>query len=167
MKRKLSYSAIKKMNKLLGTKSVSGLGRKFSRDSDRDGVPNIMDCQPYNPRKQGIIHSVAAIGARTFLKGEQRERAETFIERKRKQSEAVGEVRAEERQKQRLETARYQERTAGERRRRYIAAGGFGGELRRGFGGVGRAFSGGPVMATSRLAPRRKKKKAKKKRKKK
>ena len=162
-----SYNAIKKMNKLLGTKSVSGLGRKFSRDSDRDGVPNILDCQPYNPRKQGIIHSVASVGARTFLHGEQRERAETFIERKRLQSDDVKEARDEERQKQRLETARFREKTLGERRRRYVAAGGFGGELRRGFGGVGRAFSGGPVMATSRLAPRRKKKKAKKKRKKK
>jgi len=127
-------------------------------------VPNIFDCKPYNPRKQGIIHTIAAAGARTFLKGEQRERAEAYIERKREQSEEVREAREEERQKQRLETVRYQERTAGERRRKYVAAGGFGGELRRGFGGVGRAF-GGPVMAQPRLA-RRRKKKTKKKRKK-
>ena len=158
-----SKSAIQKMNKLLGAGSINSFGRKFSRDSDRDGVPNILDCRPYNPRKQGIIHSVAAVGARTFLKGEQRERAEAFIERKRLQSEAVGEARAEERQKQRLETARYQERTAGERRRKYVAAGGFGGEMRRGFGGVAQAFRG-PVIAGPRLA-RRKKKKAKKTRK--
>ena len=46
------------------------------------------------------------------------------------------------------------------------AAGGLGGEMRRGFGGVAQAFRGGPVMAQPRLAPRRKKK-AKKKRKKK
>lgn len=161
-----SYSAIKKMNKLLGTKGVSGLGRKFSRDSDRDGVPNILDCRPYNPRKQGIIHSVAAVGARTFLKGEQRERAESFIERKRLQSEAVGEAREEERQKQRLETAKYREQMAGERRRKYYAAGGLGGEMRRGFGGVAQAFRSGPVMAKPKLMKRKKKKKSNKKRKK-
>jgi len=34
--------------------------------------------------------------------------------------------------------------------------------MRRGFGGVGKAF-GGPVMASSKLAPRRKKKAKKKK----
>ena len=162
-----SQSAIQKMNKMLGAGSINSFGRKFNKDSDRDGVPNILDCQPYNPRKQGIIHSVAAIGARTFLKGEQRERAETFIERKRVESDAIRDVRREEAQKQRLETARYREKMAGERARKYHAAGGFGGEMRRGFGGVAQAFRSGPVMATSRLAPRRKtKKKSRKKRKK-
>ena len=91
-----SKSAIQKMNKMLGAGSINSFGRKFNKDSDRDGVPNIMDCQPYNPRKQGIIHSVTAIGARTFLKGEQRERAETFIERRRVESDAIRDVRREE-----------------------------------------------------------------------
>ncbi len=162
MKRKTSFSSIKKMNKLLGAGSVKGLGKKFRRDSDKDGVPNILDCQPYNPRRQGIIHSVAAAGARTFLQGEQREKAEAFIERKREQSDEVGEARDKERQTQRLETAKYREKMSGERARRYQAAGGLGGEMRRGFGGVGKAF-GGPVMVSSKLAPRRKKKAKKKK----
>ena len=158
MRRSPSYNAIKKMNKLLDS-------RKFRmKDSDRDGVPDILDCRPHNPRRQGIIHSVASAGARTFLKGEQRERAEAFIERKREQSEEVGEARAEERQKQRLETARYQERTAGEQRRKYVAAGGFGGEMRRGFGGVAQAFRG-PVIAGPRLARKTRKKRRKKRKK--
>ena len=101
------------------------------------------------------------------MKGEQRERAETFIERKRVESDAIRDVRREEAQKQRLETARYREKMAGERARKYHAAGGFGGEMRRGFGGVAQAFRSGPVMATSRLTSRRKtKKKSRKKRKK-
>ena len=162
MKRKTSFSSIKKMNKLLGAGSVSGLGKRFRRDSDKDGVPNILDCQPYNPRRQGVIHSVAAAGARTFLQGEQREKAEAFIEKKREQSDEVGEARDKERQTQRLETAKYREKMSGERARRYQAAGGLGGEMRRGFGGVAQAF-GGPVMASSKLAPRRKKKAKKKK----
>ena len=165
MKRKTSFSSIKKMNKLLGAGSVSGLGKRFRRDSDKDGVPNILDCQPYNPRRQGIIHSVAAAGARTFLQGEQREKAEAFIEKKREQSDEVGEARDKERQTQRLETAKYREKMSGERARRYQAAGGLGGEMRRGFGGVAQAFKG-PVMAQPRLAGKVRKKKAKKKSKK-
>ena len=151
-----SISAIQKMNKLLDN-------RKFRmKDSDKDGVPDMFDCRPHNPRKQGVIHTIAAAGARTFLKGERRKYAEAYIEKKRKQSEEIRKIREKERHKQRLETARYQERIAGERRRKYIAAGGLGGELRRGFVGVGRALAGGPVIASPRLARAKRSKKTKK-----
>ena len=29
---------------------------KLTRDTDKDGVPNFIDCQPYNPKKQGKLH---------------------------------------------------------------------------------------------------------------
>ena len=41
----------KGMVKLLGIKKPHGL-----RDTDKDGVINILDCKPYNPKKQGWIH---------------------------------------------------------------------------------------------------------------
>jgi hypothetical protein len=34
-----------------------GLVSSWFKDSDRDGVPNIFDCQPHNPRKQGWSQS--------------------------------------------------------------------------------------------------------------
>jgi len=31
----------------------------FTKDTDGDRVPDIIDCQPYNPKKQGWIHDMA------------------------------------------------------------------------------------------------------------
>lgn len=28
----------------------------FTKDSDRDGVVDVLDCQPYNPKEQGLLH---------------------------------------------------------------------------------------------------------------
>jgi len=89
-----------------------------------------------------------------------------YVARRRAERNEIAKIRRVEAQKQRLETARYREKIRGEQRRKYISAGGFSGELRRGFGGVGKAF-GGPVMAQPRLARKVRKKKTKKKRKKK
>ena len=33
-----------------------GLFLKHQGDADRDGVPNIRDCKPLNPKKQGFLH---------------------------------------------------------------------------------------------------------------
>lgn len=100
--------------------------------------------------------------------GRLRKKVGGYIIRKREENREIAKIRRVERQKQRIETARYSEKIAGERRRKYYVAGGFGGEMRRGFGGVAQAFRSGSVMATSRLAPRRKtKNKSRKKRKKK
>jgi len=94
--------------------------------------------------------------------GKLKRKVSGYMTRRRQENLTIAKIRRTEKLKQREETARYSEKIAGERRRKYVAAGGFGGEMRRGFGGVGKAF-GGPVMASSKLAPRRKKKAKKKK----
>lgn len=42
-----------------------GIGRRIAKlsprtlpDKDRDGVPNMFDCQPNNPHKQGVLHDL-------------------------------------------------------------------------------------------------------------
>jgi len=120
-----SQSAIQKMNKMLGAGSVSGLGRKFSRDSDRDGVPNIMDCRPYNPRKQGIIHDIKS--KIESARQESKERAVEASVRREMAHQAGG----EEREKQAMETAIYREKMMGEKERERIKSGGFLGAVTR------------------------------------
>ena len=96
-----------------------------------------------------------------------RKRVGGYMERKREENRKIAEIRRSERFKQRIKTAEHIERISGERRRKYYATGGFGGEMCRGFGGVAQAFRSGPVMATSRLVSRRKRKKKSRKRKRK
>ena len=47
---------IKKVDEVIGKQPYPhGL-----RDSDGDKVINILDCEPYNKHKQGMIHNIAA-----------------------------------------------------------------------------------------------------------
>lgn len=36
------------------------------RDTDRDGVPNFLDCRPFNKKKDGIVSSVTKIAAQAY-----------------------------------------------------------------------------------------------------
>jgi len=93
--------------------------------------------------------------------GKLKRKVSGYMTRRRQENLTIAKIRRTEKLKQREETARYSEKIAGERRRKYVAAGGFGGEMRRGFGGAAKAF-GGPVLGQPRLSTRKKKKRKKK-----
>ena len=97
----------------------------------------------------------------TVIKG-LRKKVGGYMAVKREEYGEIAKVRRAEAQKQRITTALHREKIRGEQRRKYISAGGLGGELRRGFGGAAQAF-GGSVVGQPRLARVKRKKKAKKK----
>lgn len=40
------------------------------KDNDKDGVPNVFDCKPNNPREQGFIEGLVGAGRALFTRGE-------------------------------------------------------------------------------------------------
>lgn len=83
----------KTFNRILGTKNI-----KFNKDSDGDGVPNHLDCQPHNPRKQGVIHDIRV----KMLEAKEKRLAEREVKEER-----VTELKSSIRErKERIETSR-------------------------------------------------------------
>lgn len=91
---------------------------KAFRDSDGDGVPNILDCEPNNPRKQGFIHDVI-------------KRANVRATERREIREEARVAGVKEKRTQAIKTAEATERFRAERKREFIKKGGFGGALTR------------------------------------
>ena len=119
-------------------KDIVGKKPHWMKDSDRDGVINPIDCEPYNKNKQGVMHRLAASVADKF--GNEK-KAEEFRERGVIVDEARREARIEgarERAKYIKEEAVYKEKKRYEHRKKYIDEGGFGGQLGRGLSGLGK-----------------------------
>ena len=133
--------------------------KKAGRDSDGDGVINIIDCKPYNPRKQGVIHKVGAAVLRKLGKDELAQKTEARGEQIDENRAEVRRIRIEERQKQALETAKFREEQRGKSRRRYAESGGFVGQLGRGVGQLGRGIQtlSKPQARASTATPSRRK----------
>ena len=51
-----SFSSMKFTKNIFKKYGAKNIDNKLFGDKDGDGVPNFMDCQPNNPRKQGTIH---------------------------------------------------------------------------------------------------------------
>jgi len=66
------------------TKNFKGLMKLPTRDTDGDGVPNIMDCEPYNPKKQGVLHDIKTGIKDWKTESNQKRAAERLIRKKSK-----------------------------------------------------------------------------------
>jgi hypothetical protein len=96
------------------------------KDSDGDRFVNVIDCQPYNSKKDGWWQDAkekvkAAVETHNKVKEEERENR--YLE-----TTKANEAAREERLKQATKTAAYREQLRGERQRESLKSGGFFGQ---------------------------------------
>jgi len=111
---------MKSFNAIVGKNKVP----KTHKDNDKDGVMNMLDCEPNNPKKQGVIHNIGASIARGVGAKRTADRIEergVALDQARDQARQEANV---ERGEQRIETAVFRERERGRRARERIKGGG-------------------------------------------
>lgn len=100
---------------------------RMGKDSDKDGVVDGIDCEPHNPKKQGIIHDYLErrrLKKAGYSKEDSRELAES-----RKHELARTKLEAEQEEKKRYYKERAKIRT--DRKLRYEKQGGLFGTIKR------------------------------------
>jgi len=141
----MARQQINRMIRILGKPRVPLL----VKDTDGDGVMNGLDCQPRNPRKQGLRHRLARGAARLIPTKKLREEAISEIGHREKLAEARRDARreAELTSAGELETFKIQQRQ--KRKKAYISGGGFLGAASRGIQGTAVAISKLPKPQTT------------------
>lgn len=103
-------------------------------DNDKDGVANVFDCEPNNPKKQGLIDTIKEKAKNTIASAKESAKEAKYTRQRERtlakaQEEIIRDKEKEaaykERTKQRIKTAEYKEKMAGERARQ-SKSGGFG-----------------------------------------
>jgi len=94
--------------------------RKMFKDYDRDGVLNVYDCQPKNPRKQGVVDYIAKrYGEHKYRKEERAKtrRAVIVTEMQAERREAIKEAQEKAKAKRKANVKKYKARLSGKRKR--------------------------------------------------
>ena len=122
------------------------------KDTDGDGVVNIMDCKPYDRNKQGLVHRAARSAAR-FIPGKKlREDTISSIGHREQVAEARKKARRETEIEAVAETETFRIQSREKRKREYIKGGGFTGAISRGITSTGKGITG-TAKALSKLPP--------------
>ncbi len=119
------------------------------RDSDGDGVKDMLDCKPHDKTKQGFIHRVARQAAKAIPGKKLRVEAQAAITSREEISEARKKAARAERKIQEVKIAEARERFRAERKIKFIRSGGVAGSIGRGIRETGRG-----IGMIARAAPR-------------
>jgi len=80
-----------------------GLGGALFKDYDRDGVPNVFDCRPFNKKKQDVIFSSRYGGVRDMYTRQEQGRLNSLYQRQ------YEEILRQQREAQRTQDLAYQQ----------------------------------------------------------
>jgi len=146
----------KRVEEILGTNNRTWENKV--KDSDKDGVSNMLDCKPRDPNKQGVIHDVGKRVGEYRAAWRQRQEATRQI---RAKARAAG---YKEREKQEIRVAEEREKIKAKKRIEYEKSGGFWGSVGRGVTTVSKQVgqaTKAPRAPVRRMKGKRKKSKRK------